>query len=116
MAAPKGPAKEAFMSTETAPVASPASGMRLKDKVAIITGSAQGIGLATAELFVREGARVAIVDVDAAKAQASAQSLDGGRGASFGQACDVTKPADCEAVVKAVQEKWGKIDILVNNA
>jgi 3-oxoacyl-[acyl-carrier protein] reductase len=90
--------------------------MRLKDKTAIITGGAQGIGRATAELFVAEGARVAIVDVDAAKAAATAAELDGGRGVCFGMACDVTKPADCEAAVKAVIDKWGKLDILVNNA
>ncbi|PIR18739.1 MAG: 3-oxoacyl-[acyl-carrier-protein] reductase [Elusimicrobia bacterium CG11_big_fil_rev_8_21_14_0_20_64_6] len=90
--------------------------MRLKDKVAVITGSAQGIGLATAELFVAEGARVAIVDVDAAKAEAAARALDAGRGVCFGLACDVTKFADCESVVKTVVEKWGKLDILVNNA
>lgn len=90
--------------------------MRLKDKVAVITGSAQGIGLATAELFVAEGARVAVVDVDAAKADAAARSLDAGRSVCFGLACDVTKPADCDSVVKTVIEKWGRIDILVNNA
>jgi 3-oxoacyl-[acyl-carrier protein] reductase len=89
---------------------------RLADKVAIITGSAQGIGYATAELFVAEGARVAVVDVDAAKASASAAVLDAGRGTALGLPCDVTKPAECDAVVKAVLEKWGKIDILVNNA
>ena len=104
------------MSTETMTLEAPKTLMRLKDKVAIITGSAQGIGYATAELFVAEGARVAIVDVDAGKAQASAGQLDGGRGVSMGLACDVTKPAECDAVAKAVLDKWGKIDILVNNA
>ena len=89
---------------------------RLQDRVAVITGAAQGIGYATAELFVAEGARVAIVDVDAVKASAAAAALDAGRGAAFGLACDVTKSAECDAVVKAVLEKWGKIDILVNNA
>lgn len=89
---------------------------RLQDKVAIITGSAQGIGYATAELFVAEGARVAIVDVDAGKAAAAAAALDAGRGVCLGLACDVTKPADCDAVVAVVLAKWGKIDVLVNNA
>jgi 3-oxoacyl-[acyl-carrier protein] reductase len=90
--------------------------MRLKDKTAVITGAAQGIGYATAELFIAEGARVAIVDVDAAKAADAARTLDAGRGLAIGLACDVRKPADCEAAVKAVLEKWGKLDILVNNA
>ncbi|OGR96196.1 MAG: 3-oxoacyl-[acyl-carrier-protein] reductase [Elusimicrobia bacterium RBG_16_66_12] len=90
--------------------------MRLKDKVAVITGSAQGIGYAAAELFAAEGARVAVVDVDAAKASSAASAIDAGRGVCFGMGCDVTKPADCEAAVKAVLERWGKIDVLVNNA
>src|ERR1700722_15366575 len=90
--------------------------MRLKDKTAVITGAAQGIGYATAELFIAEGARVAIVAVAAAKAVDAARTLDAGRGAAIGLACDVRKPADCEAAVKAVLEKWGKLDILVNNA
>ena len=90
--------------------------MRLKDKVAIITGSAQGIGYATAEVFVAEGAKVAVVDVNAELAQKSAAVLAGGRDVAVGMACDVTKYDQVEAVVKAVVEKWGKIDILVNNA
>lgn len=90
--------------------------MRLKDQVAVVTGAAQGIGLATAELFIAEGARVAVVDVDAAKAEAAARTLDGGRGVCLGLACDVSKLADCEAAVAAVLAKWGKLDILVNNA
>ena len=104
------------MSTETAPSTVLPTGSRLKDKVAIITGSAQGIGYATAELFAAEGAKVVIVDVDAVKCESSARTLDGGKGIAFGMACDVTKSDQCEAVVKAALEKWGKIDILVNNA
>ena len=88
--------------------------MRLRDKVAIITGASQGIGYATAELFIAEGARVAVMDLE--KAEAAAQALDAGRGVCFGMACDVAKFADCEAAVKAVVERWGRLDILVNNA
>lgn len=104
------------MSTDAAVQPLAVTGTRLKDRVAIITGSAQGIGYATAELFVAEGARVAIVDVNAELAQKSAAQLDGGKGAAIGLACDVTKHEQTEAVVKAVVDKWGKIDILVNNA
>jgi 3-oxoacyl-[acyl-carrier protein] reductase len=104
------------MSTETAVLPVPTTGIRLKDKVAIITGSAQGIGYATAELFAAEGAKVAIVDVNGELAQKSAAQLDGGKGIAFGMACDVTKYEQAEAVAKAVVDKWGKIDILVNNA
>ncbi|MDX6767979.1 MAG: 3-oxoacyl-[acyl-carrier-protein] reductase [Elusimicrobiota bacterium] len=104
------------MTTETMTRPGPATGVRLKDKVAIITGSAQGIGYTTAEIFVSEGAKVVIVDVNAEKSAASAAQLDGGKGVAFGMGCDVTKLEQCEAVVKAVVEKWGKVDILVNNA
>jgi 3-oxoacyl-[acyl-carrier protein] reductase len=104
------------MSTETAVKSASSAGLRLKDKVAIITGSAQGIGYATAEVFAAEGARVAVVDVNAELAKQSAAVIDGGRNCAIGLACDVTKYDQVEAVVKAVVEKWGKIDILVNNA
>jgi 3-oxoacyl-[acyl-carrier protein] reductase len=105
------------MTTETAPRAVPTTGIRLKDKVAIITGSAQGIGFTTAELFAAEGARVVIVDVNAELAAKSALALAAGDASkAFGMACDVTKFDQCEAVVKAAMEKFGKIDILVNNA
>ena len=56
------------------------------------------------------------MDVDAALARKSADALSSGQDKAFGMACDVTKHEQCEAVVKAVLEKWGKIDILVNNA
>ena len=105
------------MSTETAPRPVPTTGVRLKDKVAIITGSAQGIGYTTAELFIAEGAKVVVVDVNAELTAKSAAALAGGDDSkTLGMACDVTKLDQCEAVVKAAVEKFGKIDILVNNA
>ncbi|MEQ1917923.1 MAG: 3-oxoacyl-[acyl-carrier-protein] reductase [Elusimicrobiota bacterium] len=87
------------------------TGARLKDRVAIITGAAQGIGYATAELFAAEGAKVVIVDVNAAKVLTAAASIGG-----LGLPCDVTQFDQCEAVVKTVMETYGRIDILVNNA
>jgi 3-oxoacyl-[acyl-carrier protein] reductase len=105
------------MSTDTASRPLPTTGVRLKDKVAIITGSAQGIGYTTAELFAAEGARVVIVDVNAELSAKSAAALAAGdAGKTLGMACDVTKNDQCESVVKATMEKFGKIDILVNNA
>lgn len=104
------------MSPETATQTAPAAGRRLQGRIAIITGSAQGIGYATAQLFAAEGANVAIVDVAADMVQTSAAALAAGGARAVGMACDVTKYDQCEAVVKAVVEKWGKIDILVNNA
>ncbi len=94
------------------------SAMRLKDKVAIITGSAQGIGYATAELFVREGASVLMVDLDEAQVAASAKKASSFRAGAtaLGLRADVRNFADCEAVVKTAVERFGRVDILVNNA
>ena len=87
--------------------------MRLKDKVALITGGAAGIGKATAELFAKEGAKVVICDVDEERGQALASEL--------GDECRFYKVnvADRQAVqewVDDVVEKYGRIDVLINNA
>ncbi|MBI4052116.1 MAG: 3-oxoacyl-[acyl-carrier-protein] reductase [Elusimicrobia bacterium] len=87
--------------------------MRLKDQVSIITGGAQGIGRATAELFLREGARVVVCDVEEGLVRSTAQAL--GEGA-LGLKADVTAVADCESVVNQTLNQFGKLDILVNNA
>jgi NAD(P)-dependent dehydrogenase (short-subunit alcohol dehydrogenase family) len=89
--------------------------MLLKDKVAIITGaaSARGIGKATARLFAEHGAKVAILDLDAAQAAQAAADLGSGH---IGLACNVTRKEDCERGAADVIAKLGKIDILVNNA
>ncbi len=87
--------------------------MRLQDKVALITGGARGIGRATAELFIKQGARVAIVDVDEAEVQATAAELGA---ETLGLAMDVTSQASVQAGVDAILARFGQIDILVNNA
>ena len=91
--------------------------MRLQDRVAIITGGASGIGKATAQLFVEEGARVAIFDLweDGGRATAEEMNKEHGRGAMFVR-CDVAKEAEVVAGVQQVVEAFGKIDILYNNA
>jgi len=93
------------------------SGRRvLRGRVAIITGGASGIGRATAVLFAREGAAVAIVDVNGTDGMATAQAIvkDGGR-ALFASA-DVTRAADCRRVVKHTVDTLGGVHILFNNA
>jgi 3-oxoacyl-[acyl-carrier protein] reductase len=91
--------------------------MRIKDKVSLITGAAQGIGRSTAELFAQEGAQVVLVDLDGALAEQSAQEIaKTWKTQTLALKADVTRLEDCEAAIKATLDKFGKIDILVNNA
>jgi NAD(P)-dependent dehydrogenase (short-subunit alcohol dehydrogenase family) len=80
----------------------------------VITGAAGGIGAALARRFVRDGARVALLDSDGDGASALADEL--GRAATIARRCDVTRLDDCAAAMTEVVDTWGGIDILVNNA
>lgn len=86
--------------------------MKLRDKVAIITGGNRGIGLATAKLFIENGARVAITGRDESAGRAALESL---HDAIFIQG-DVTQNADCERIVNETVRAFGRLDILFNNA
>ncbi len=86
---------------------------RLEGKSAIITGSARGIGRAFAEAYVREGARVAIADIDFERARETAAAIGP---AAYAVRLDVTDQASIDAAVKTVEQTAGGIDILVNNA
>lgn len=90
--------------------------MRLKDKVAIITGAAGGIGLATAERYAREGARVVIADLGAARVEEARARVAGLGADALGCVVDVTRRADIDEMVRAVTARWGRIDVLINNA
>ncbi|MCX5794721.1 MAG: 3-oxoacyl-[acyl-carrier-protein] reductase [Elusimicrobia bacterium] len=94
----------------------PVATRRLAGKTAIITGAAQGIGYSMAELFGREGASIVVVDVDEAKAAEAAGKLSAAGVPCLSAKADVSKYEDCEAVVKTAIEKFGKVDILINNA
>jgi 3-oxoacyl-[acyl-carrier protein] reductase len=85
----------------------------LDDKVAIVTGSARGIGRATAELLAEHGARVVINDLDGDVAQQTASEIEGQTVVHSG---DLTKPGAPDELVGTAIDAWGKIDIIVNNA
>ncbi|MCF6321174.1 MAG: SDR family oxidoreductase [Rhizobiaceae bacterium] len=89
--------------------------MKLTDKIAIITGGAQGIGLATAERFLAEGANVIIADIDN-KAGEEAQKRLGKNGAAKFIHCDVGQKLDIHNLVAETLDAYSRIDILVNNA
>ena len=93
--------------------------MRLKDKICIVTGAAQGIGLATATKFAAEGATVIVCDVKPAAIDAAVTQCvehTGRAGCAEGHVVDVTDRAQVDAMVAAVKARHGRIDVLVNNA
>lgn len=91
--------------------------MRFQDKVAIITGAASGIGLATAKRMGSEGARIVIANRDQAKCDAAAKEvLAAGAPDCLASACDISQEAQVIATVEATMQKFGRFDILVNNA
>jgi 3-hydroxybutyrate dehydrogenase len=90
--------------------------MRLKDKVAIITGAASGIGKDIAVVFAREGAKVAIADLNQKAADATAREIDPGGKRVIGVSMDVTDEQQVEAGTARVIEAFGALDVLVSNA
>jgi NAD(P)-dependent dehydrogenase (short-subunit alcohol dehydrogenase family) len=90
--------------------------MKLKDQVAIITGAGRNIGEDTAKLFAAEGAKVAVVDNHKGRADKVAGEIVVANGEAAGFVADVSSEADVEKLVQDVTAKWGRIDILINNA
>jgi 3-hydroxybutyrate dehydrogenase len=90
--------------------------MRLENKVAIITGAASGIGKEIARVFAREGARVAIADLDQQGADAASDDIRKSGGEAMGLAMDVTDEAQVEAGFAKLAAAWGGVDVLISNA
>lgn len=90
--------------------------MRLKEKIIVITGAGQGIGAAYARKFCEEGAKVVIADINAEKSQALAEEILAKGFESFALEIDVSKEADAERLAQKTLERFGRIDVLVNNA
>jgi NAD(P)-dependent dehydrogenase (short-subunit alcohol dehydrogenase family) len=90
--------------------------MKLKDKVALITGGSRGIGREIALLFAREGAKAAVTARHAAQLSEVVKEIEAGGGEAIAIAGDVSKPDDVQKMVEAAVERFGRIDILVNNA
>ncbi len=89
---------------------------RLQNKVSLITGAGQGIGLATALKFAREGAIVVVADVRQAQVDAAVAACQAEGAQAVGFVMDVTNRTQVDAVVAQVKERFGRIDVLVNNA
>jgi 3-oxoacyl-[acyl-carrier protein] reductase len=90
--------------------------MRLKDRVAIVTGAGSGIGAASAAAMAREGARVVVVDLNEAAAKKTVEQIEKAGGQAVGARADVARAADNQSVVEQAVARWGRLDIFFANA
>lgn len=91
--------------------------MRFDQRVVIVTGGAKGIGAGCAEVFCREGGRVAVLDRDEVAGSATVERLNAaGPGHALFIACDVSRPQELRAAIQQTAEHWGRIDCVINNA
>lgn len=111
------------MSRRRSPLASPSferaqpqTQMEFEHKVALVTGGGSGIGAATAALFAREGARVAVLDLRLADAEATAQAVRDAGGEALAVEADISDPVAVEGAVRLVEGRWGRLDVVFANA
>ncbi len=90
--------------------------MRLENKIAIVTGAGKGIGQGIAQVFSKEGAKVVVVDWDKEAGEKSAEEIRQSGGDALFVHCDVSNEEQVKAMVQATLDKYGRIDVLVNNA
>jgi len=90
--------------------------MKLENKTAIVTGSGSGIGRATALRLAKEGAAVVVCDVNQHGIDETIELVNAQGGNAIGVACDVSNPTDAQSIVAAALDRFGKLDILINNA
>lgn len=90
--------------------------MKLQNQVAIITGAGRNIGAEIALLFAAEGAKVAIVDMDKGRGERVASAIRASGGEAISVVADISAVGDVQNIVKEVVAKWGRVDILINNA
>lgn len=90
--------------------------MKLKDKVAVVTGAARGIGRASAVLFAKEGAKVTVADTRPDLGQETVRLIEAAGGEGYFALTDVSNEAQVKAMVDATVARWGRLDILFNNA
>lgn len=90
--------------------------MRFSEKVCIVTGAGSGIGKATAIQLAREGGRVTVVDLNEQHGNATVQEIAAAKGEAIFAKCDVGNPLEICAAVKATVDKWGRVDVIVNDA
>jgi NAD(P)-dependent dehydrogenase (short-subunit alcohol dehydrogenase family) len=90
--------------------------MKLAGKIAMVTGAGSGIGQAIATVFAAEGARVAVVDASPAGGEDTMGQIKAAGGEAYFQRADVSRSADVRAAVESVLQRWGRLDILCNNA
>src|SRR5438270_156242 len=91
-------------------------GERLKNRVAMVTGAGRGIGSAIASALAAEGAAVALLARTKTEIESAAEQIRKSKGRAHAFACDVTRPADVDAAVRAIVKELGPVDVLVNNA
>jgi glucose 1-dehydrogenase len=91
-------------------------GPRFTNKVCVVTGSGSGIGKAVAKQFAAEGGQVLVVDLNEQHGNATVQEITAARGQAAFAKCNVGEPAEVKTAVKMAVDKWGKIDVVVNDA